>query len=501
MKVLLKLVKRLKTKSGRNRNFGWPQGSGNLAAPTPKEFDVKSSKKLYTVTDLGGGDGGKGGVVHKLCDMQRAHTVVKVGGAQGSHGVKTTRGQRFNFCQFGCGTFGDTKTHLSRCIVVDPNGLLNEANQLMYAHGVRNAFDLLTVDEDALCVTPYHGIASRLREYARKENPKGTIGTGVGEAFFDRELFPDLAIHVRDILGSQLLSTLRKVRDQKIDVLQHIIKSGFFDSDQKDVQREIELLYDDGFAQWTYNRFREMASKTKIVDTGYLGREILSQDGTVVVESSHGILTDRYHGFHPHTSKIRTLPRFTHELLREAGYDGRVINLGVTRAYQIRHGAGPMVTESPEMVEQLLPGSSKDENRFQGKVRVGPLDLVALRYSIDVCGGSSAFDGLAITWFDQMQALGEWNICDTYIGAEDREFFSPQGEIHVRRGEDNAQLVYQEQLGNMLRACTPTVTRFNLKESSQSELIALCSDVLKEKLSVPVRMMSFGSTEDTKVCF
>ena len=45
------------------------------------------TRKVYVVTDLGSGDGGKGSVVHAVARSQRAHTVIKRGGAQGSHGV------------------------------------------------------------------------------------------------------------------------------------------------------------------------------------------------------------------------------------------------------------------------------------------------------------------------------------------------------------------------------------------------------------------------------
>src|SRR4030042_4755765 len=122
------------------------------------------TKKVYTVTDLGPGDGGKGGVVHKISTMMRAHTIVKVGGAQGSHGVCTSRGECFAFSQWGCGTFEGTRTYLSPRMVISPEGLLNEADALRYQYGIHNAFDLLTVDERGLCATPYHGIASRLKE-------------------------------------------------------------------------------------------------------------------------------------------------------------------------------------------------------------------------------------------------------------------------------------------------------------------------------------------------
>ncbi len=87
---------------------------------------MKAIKELYTVTDLGPGDGGKGGVVHKISHLKRAHTIIKVGGAQGSHGVTTSRGESFAFSQFGCGTFEGVKTHLTPRFVCSPDGLLNQ---------------------------------------------------------------------------------------------------------------------------------------------------------------------------------------------------------------------------------------------------------------------------------------------------------------------------------------------------------------------------------------
>src|SRR6056297_1112515 len=121
-------------------------------------------KKVYLVTDLGAGDGGKGGVVHKLAYSKRARTIVKVGGAQGSHGVRTAAGQSFAFSQFGCGTFEGVRTHLSHRIVIDPIGIMNEAMALRYEAGLHDPCSLLTIDESTLCNTPFHGIASRIKE-------------------------------------------------------------------------------------------------------------------------------------------------------------------------------------------------------------------------------------------------------------------------------------------------------------------------------------------------
>lgn len=461
-------------------------------------------KKAYTVTDLGGGDGGKGGVVHKLCALRRPHTVIKVGGAQGSHGVSTSLGEKFCFSQFGCGTFNGVRTFISDRFVVSPVGILNEAHALRYEQGVSDPLSLITVDGNALCTTPFHGIGSRLRELARKENPRGIVGVGVGEAYLDAiERYPDEAIYAKDLVKPNLKERLRAALNRKLFDLAHIFEMEFMTEDAGLVKKQIDLIQDEEFFDRVLEQFTEFAKRVRIVDTDYFRREILSRDGVVVVESSHGVLTDRFHGFHPHTSRLRTVPDETSwGLLHEHGYDGKVVKLGVTRGYQIRHGAGPLVVDDPEMALALLPEEVSKPDRYRGRVRVGPLDMVALRYALNVCGGPQSFDGLAVTWFDYVSRAGRWKICDRYEGATHPEFFTPLREIRVVRGTDNKQLWHQEGLGRELGDCRPHVVDFPVHPgATQEDMIALCSNVLNEQLGVPVRMMSFGPTESDKVCF
>jgi adenylosuccinate synthase len=454
--------------------------------------------KVYVVTDLGPGDGGKGGVVHKIATMMRAHTIIKKGGAQGSHGVRTSKGEQFAFSQWGCGTFEGIPTHLSGKMVISPEGILNEAAALRYEHGIGNPFDLLTADQTALCATPFHGIASRLKELARGNSPRGTIGTGVGEAYRDFGRLPDLAITARDLTGPGLRDQLAAIRDQVRLDLQPIVGGAFLAIDREAMEEEVQLLYDDGFLDYVVGRFEEAGKYTRIVGSDFLREDILSKEGVAVVETSHGILTDRVMGFHPHTSAIRTLPRFTHGIFEDAGYEGELVNLGITRAYAIRHGAGPMPTANPDLAERLLPDSNKDENRYQGKVRVGPLDLVLLRYAIAACGGPTAFDGLAITWFDQIQTNQKWSICNQYNGPSDPLFFTPSGEIKV---DPSPTLERQTALTVALNDCDPELTTIPLKSTdSREQLYGACAAVLADTVNIPVRMVSFGPTELDKLC-
>lgn len=457
--------------------------------------------KIYIVTDEGPGDGGKGGVVHKIAAM--AHTVIKTGGSQGNHGVKTSQGYNFAFSLWGCGTFEGIKTHISSRMIVSPVVLLNEANLIRYGgFGIYDPFSLLTVDEEALCSTPYHGIASRLKELALRDNPRGTIGMGVGEAYRYSLQYPELSIHVRDLRKADLRKKLIAIREQIKRDLATIIEGEFFPEDRKIARKETYLLHDDKYLDFIENLFYEAGKRAKIVSHDYLAKVILPQKGVAVVESSHGVLTDHYYGFHPHTSAIRTLPSFNEKMLRDSGFEGTIVNIGVFRAYAIRHGAGPMPTADPAMTENLLPGSHKEENRWQGKIRVGPLDLVLLRYAIEVCGGPKAFDGLAVTWFDQIVRNGEWKLCKKYkSGTEDRTYFTPQGAIKVRRGTDYEQLEHQEKLGKQLLCCKPEIETLKIPQNAgRDELYALCAGVLEKELGVPVRMISFGPTELDKMC-
>ncbi len=458
-------------------------------------------RKLFTITDLGGGDGGKGGVIHKVCTFKNAHTVIKVGGSQGSHGVKTSDGQSFNFSQFGCGTFEGAMTHLSSIMIVDPIALIIEGNLLRYEAGILNIWNFMTIDRDAVCLTPAHRVTSQLRELLKRDKSRGTIGTGAGQAFFDAEADPNFAIRVRDIGEDYLFDKLEWIRKEKENEFDWIGSdlSHFLEEDRELALELLGILRSSDINAGAVERFRLMTSLVKVVDADYLRQEVFSRDGVVVVEASHGVLNDYYYGFNPHTSKLRIIPQRTLNFLSECGYDGEIVKLACTRAYQIRHGAGPMVTEDAAMLDEMLPNSSKDENRWQGKVRIGPLDFVMLRYAVEICGGAEFFDGICVTWMDQIQALGEWKVCDSYEGATDLSLFSSPHNIKIRHGADETQLAHQAKLGRALRECRPNITTYDVRSMEQEALVGLCQDVFQNKLGVPVKMIGMGPTDAQKL--
>lgn len=454
--------------------------------------------KVYVVTDLGSGDGGKGGVVHAVASTQRAHTVIKRGGAQGGHGVRTTTGRSFIFSQWGCGTFNGIPTHLTSQMIVSPEGLLNEAEELQRDARIADPFALLTVDETALVATPLHGVASHLFELSLGRNSRGTVGSGVGQAYRDALAYPKLALTVRDLTASDLRDRLYAIRECIRGYVWPVVEDAeFLHEDSIAVRYELALLRDDGFVEHIARRFREAAGQARIVPHDYLATTILPQRGVAVVESSHGVLTDNVHGFAPHTSAIRTLPSMATQLLDDAGYNGQVVNLGVTRAYAVRHGAGPLPTGSTALGRHLHPGSESQDNRYQGAVRAGALDGVLLRYAINVCGGRSAFDGLAVTWFDQIVQRGEWLITNRYREPLDDAVFTPDGELRVHPAPTVRQ---REQLTAALEAVTPHIVSRPIDQTLDSDaLYRACANQVQSMTDIPVRMVSMGPTERDKL--
>lgn len=432
------------------------------------------------VFDLGPGDGGKGGVVYSLACAQDAGAILKVGGAQGSHGVQTAAGQKFAFSQWGCGTFAGIPTHLTARFVCSPEGLLNEAAALQAA-GVAEPFRLLTADETVLCATPFQGCLSRLRELACGDNPRGTTGSGVGVAvrMADDKQLPT-ALYLSDLLGGE--AWLRERLQCNFDRCRELAAGMDNLCDYRPVDRELaaaelDLLADDDWLEHVLQRFQACGDQLRIVnETDFLPACVFSQNRPVIVESSHGVLTDADRGLRPHVSALRTLPVFAYQHLLDCGWDGAIKLLAVHRAYSIRHGAGPLPTYDPEFTAQLLPHSTKLVNRYQGAARAGPLDLVLLRYALQLADHPHLPPPeLALTWCDQVLQQHQWAYCNWYRAGPDPAF-PVVGQI--------AWWFYHVQ---------PEIVRFAGLYSADA-VTRLLADTVQRTLGVRVAQLSYGPT-------
>ena len=432
-------------------------------------------QRIYVVTDLGPGDGGKGTIVHALARDIDADIIIKRGGAQGSHGVQTSYGEKFNFSQWGCGTFEGIPTYLSEKMVISPVGLHNESEALKH-FGIHNPFALLSCARCSVAATPFHRLASQIDELLLKDNPRGTVGSGVGQASrMARLMGKYMSIRACELTKRDVVRTrLTRQRNFYKDKYAGVSKDDVLPDDAKILAQRMTLLDDNDFLDYCVDLFESVGKNLHFRELS----EVLKCNRSAVVECSHGVLTDAIFGLKPHVSAIRTLPELTEKMLRTAGYDGQIINYAVHRAYEIRHGAGPMPTYSPGFTAQMLPCSHKDENRWQGKVRAGALDLNLMRYAVSMCAHTK-FDGLCLTWFDQILAHGRnWQICTSYANtiAEDEPF------------------------ANFLRRAVPVITEYHIQDHiHRRALFNFVGNVLQEALGIPLKTLSVGPTELDKI--
>jgi adenylosuccinate synthase len=243
--------------------------------------------------------------------------------------------------------------------------------------------------------------------------------------------------------------------------------------DDEAVERELAPLIDPTWPEWLAAGYADFAATAQIVPGGHL-RELLSRPGAVIFEGAQGALLDEWRGFHPFTTWSTTTLANADELLAEAGHGGPTTRLGITRAYATRHGAGPLPSEDGAMT-RALPDARNGHNLWQQGFRVGPLDLVLLRYALAIAGG---LDYLAVTCLDRLEALPELQLCARYsCGGEEI------AELAPARSPD---LAHQERLTALLGRCRPLLER---ADGPQALL-----DRLAAELAVPIGLTAWGPT-------
>jgi adenylosuccinate synthase len=461
---------------------------------------MQSKKQAILIADLGFGDAGKGTLTDFLTRRCAAHTIVRYnGGPQAAHNVVDLSGRHHTFSQFASGLFfPDTKTLLSRFMLINPLNMLKEARHLKTC-GISDALQRVQIDRRALVITPFQRALNRLREIARGTNRHGSCGEGVGECMADSLNYGEAALCAGD-LGERStllrkLHFLRSVKYQEFIEMEHMLP------EMESVQRERAIFTDPACLTDCLDAYQYFARQVEIVDEAAL-HALFAQPGTILFEGAQGVLLDEYFGFAPYTTWSTTTYANAETLLRENDYSGHVIKLGVTRAYTTRHGAGPFPTEDHALTD-ALPELHNGWNDWQREFRVGHCDLVAMRYARDVLG---ELDYLAVTHLDRLETLPEWRMCvayhyqgertndlSTYFQHNDRSIRA----LWVQRPPD---LTHQEWLTSLLQSCLPIYQHLtpgvSLAESQASYL-----SLIEEKLAVPLAIASYGPTARDKTCF
>lgn len=287
------------------------------------------------VIGLGFGDEGKGIITDFLCSQSKNPLVGRFsGGHQAGHTV-VYEGKRHVFSNFGSGTLRGVPSFWSKWCTVDPVGLLNEYDLLM----MKNVIPRLFISFKSPVTTPYEIFENRRDESILEH---GSCGVGVGATFAREEA--NYSLTYGDLFYPSVLAMK----------LQNI---------QKYYGYKVKM-----------DRFHEAVERLKthmfisVIDNFPTSYE------NIIWEGSQGLLLDQKIGFFPHVTRSFTGTTNIEKTLPELFL--------VTRAYQTRHGNGPMTNESIPHNITLDPLETNVEHEFQGKFRRSLLDLDLLKYAM-----------------------------------------------------------------------------------------------------------------------
>ncbi len=373
-------------------------------------MNVLTHSGSVAVLGLGFGDEGKGVTVDSLARKRGASLVIRFnGGSQAAHHV-TAQEKVHCFSQFGSGTLAGARTYLSRFVVVDPLGLELEAEALSQSFRIREPLSLVSVDDAAPLVTPFHKLLGRAQELARSAGSgqrHGSCGKGIGVAWLDQQNgIP--GVTWGQILGGKLRRSLKQVREEKLEKIRSPELWEHLDQPHLDFFGRISSKE---YLDELLSRYYHIARETAYLEPyrGYPRSNTFPHPSKILFEGAQGTLLDADLGFYPFVTPSFTGTRNIRILVGELGME-MPLCIGVLRAYSSRHGAGPFVAEE-ETLSPYLPEEHNIANPWQAEMRTGWFDCVAAKYGIVVGNG---VDGLMITHLDRMLAWPEIAVCEKW---------------------------------------------------------------------------------------
>ena len=343
------------------------------------------------IVGINWGDEGKGRMVDLL--TENYDVVVRFqGGGNAGHTVINEYG-KFALHLLPSGIFRPGVVNiLGNGVALDPENLWIEMQTVM-DQGVALTPENLMISDRASLLLPWHRRLDELEEQRLADKKFGSTKQGIAPFYSDKyqkktvlagELFyPDhLRSHLADIMEWKNL-TLEKVYGA-----------------QPYTQEMID--------EWLENYCEKI--KPFIRDTGAFLADAQKAGKNILFEAQLGSLRDLDYGIHPYTTSSNTTAAYAPigSGLPSAKIDDVV---GVVKAYSTCVGEGPFVCEMFGKEAEALRQAGAEYGAKTGRPRrVGPIDLVATRYGVEV----QAATEIALTKLDVLSDMPRIPLCTAY---------------------------------------------------------------------------------------
>ena len=341
------------------------------------------------------GDEGKGRVVDLL--SEKADISARYNGGDNA-GHTVTVGEKIFKLHIIPSGFIHPKTIgvLGNGMVINPSTLVEEM-EMLKAAGVEVSPARLFISDAAQLITPAHRLLDAAQDAALAKAQIGTTGRGIGPAYVDKA--------ARRGLRTGEILDLPSFKQRLINhfTSANITLKALYQHPGLDVEKTTAEYMEKAAIMQPYIR-----------RIGPIVKKALDAGKTVLSEAAQGTLLDLEQGTYPFVTSSCTTAAGVFSGLGLGIYPvNRVV--GVTKSFQTRVGSGPFPTELLDEKATLLRGTGSNPWDEFGTTtgrprRVGWLDLVLLRYAIEINGITELF----ITKMDILSGIGNLPVCVAY---------------------------------------------------------------------------------------
>ena len=343
------------------------------------------------IVGINWGDEGKGRMVDYLTN--HFDVVVRYqGGGNAGHTVVNDRGT-FALHLLPSGIFREGVVNiLGNGVALDCENLLAEMNTLRAA-GVSITPENLKISDRASLLLPWHRDLDGLEEARLADKKYGSTKQGIAPFYSDK--YQKKTVMAGELLHPQHLKEhLADLLEWKNLTLQKVYGAKGYTLD--------ELL------AWV-DKYCE-AVKPYITNTTAFLRDAQKAGKSILFEAQLGALRDLDYGIYPYTTSSNSVAAYAPvgSGLPTAKLDEVV---GVVKAYSSCVGEGPFVCEMFGEDGQKLRDAGAEYGAKTGRPRrVGPIDLVATRYGVEIQGATT----IALTKLDILSYMDKIPVCAHY---------------------------------------------------------------------------------------
>ena len=347
--------------------------------------------KTCAIVGINWGDEGKGRMVDLLTESY--DVVIRYqGGGNAGHTVVNRYG-KFALHLLPSGIFHPNVVNvLGNGVALDPENLWAEIEDVR-AKGVRVTSETLLISDRASLLLPWHRQLDGLEEARLKDKKYGSTKQGIAPFYSDK-------YQKKTILAGELFYPEHlRVHLQELLEWKNLILTGVYGAEPWTMEELMRWVEDFG------EKIRPF-----VCDTGTWLRQAAAEGKSILFEAQLGALRDLDYGIYPYTTSSNAIASYAPvgSGLPTARLDEVI---GVVKAYSTCVGEGPFVCEMfGDEAEKLREAGGEYGAKTGRPRRVGPIDLVATRYGVQVQGATA----IALTKLDVLSYMERIPVCIQY---------------------------------------------------------------------------------------